>query len=138
MLAVVGLNSLIYIVYIRKLIVDLFHVACIEKMCSSLPKHTASAGFSCPICKTAIMPPAIDVSLTAKRIRGIFGASSWAQHLPAITQSSHSHSHHQGIAENSGIAASSARSSTVRISMDPDDSRYKNKSQTNFDITNYM
>lgn len=112
-------------------------MACIEKHCASLPRHTAI--YKCPVCsvpktliQTSILPPTNNVSLLAKNVRHVLGNSSWASH--AIIETPHS--------STSGIAPTSlvrSKSATI-VQMDPDDASYKLlKSQSGgFDVKSFF
>lgn len=63
---------------------DLFHKPCLDQICDALPTHTAAAGYACPTCHLAIIPPAKDVGPLARRIRESFAASTWAKPLLSI------------------------------------------------------
>ncbi|KAH3763347.1 hypothetical protein Pelo_4823 [Pelomyxa schiedti] len=41
---------------IRLSCLDVFHIECIERFCSSLPLTTARAGFACPTCNKPLLP----------------------------------------------------------------------------------
>eukprot|EP01113_Clastostelium_recurvatum_P034759 TRINITY_DN4758_c0_g1_i1.p1 TRINITY_DN4758_c0_g1~~TRINITY_DN4758_c0_g1_i1.p1 ORF type:complete len:331 (-),score=96.26 TRINITY_DN4758_c0_g1_i1:65-1057(-) len=63
---------------VRLLCMDLFHPECIDVYSSSLPPHTAQAGYVCPTCNnTCIIPPASNRDPLAQNIRKAFESSTW-------------------------------------------------------------
>eukprot|EP00052_Salpingoeca_macrocollata_P025714 m.234443 g.234443 ORF g.234443 m.234443 type:complete len:345 (-) comp22473_c1_seq6:1222-2256(-) len=64
---------------VRLLCHDLFHVDCLDKYCrANFPPNTAPAGFQCPSCKTAVVPPAPNTSPIACQVRDKLAGCSWA------------------------------------------------------------
>ncbi|KAJ3335777.1 Zinc finger protein-like 1 [Gonapodya sp. JEL0774] len=60
---------------------DLFHAACLDELCASLPDNTAPAGYACPTCKTPLIPPATSASPIADLLRKRLTEAKWAQHV---------------------------------------------------------
>jgi len=58
---------------------DLFHPECIDVYGSSLPSHTAQAGFVCPTCVQPMIPSdkEAEENPLARKFRDIFAESSW-------------------------------------------------------------
>eukprot|EP00730_Choanoeca_flexa_P010536 TRINITY_DN184_c0_g1_i1.p1 TRINITY_DN184_c0_g1~~TRINITY_DN184_c0_g1_i1.p1 ORF type:complete len:279 (+),score=25.37 TRINITY_DN184_c0_g1_i1:136-972(+) len=57
---------------------DVFHWECLDKYCKSFPAHTAPAGFSCPVCRAAIIPASSNMSPVAQKARQQLSKTEWA------------------------------------------------------------
>ncbi|KAI8811699.1 hypothetical protein BJ742DRAFT_126977 [Cladochytrium replicatum] len=66
---------------VRLCCLDLFHIECVNERCSTLPEHTAPAGYGCPTCNLAIMPTENARSSIAELVRLTFRDAKWAQNL---------------------------------------------------------
>ena len=61
-----------------------YHVSCLDTMCTEMPENTSRAGYACPICNVAIMPGTSDVSRIAQGVRHVFAKSYWVARLNAM------------------------------------------------------
>lgn len=52
------------------------HVRCLRESCDTLPRHTAPAGFACPICAGPILPPEPKTKL-GKKLHEHFSDTWW-------------------------------------------------------------
>jgi hypothetical protein len=66
---------------VRFLCLDMFHPECIDVYASSLPPHTAQAGYGCPTCSKPMIPPQGSTSPLAQHIKQVLSRSSWAARL---------------------------------------------------------
>jgi len=57
----------------------LYHWACLDTYCRSLPASTAPAGYTCPACSQAIFPPDNLVSPVADKLRQTLQDVNWAR-----------------------------------------------------------
>ncbi|KAI8815169.1 hypothetical protein BJ742DRAFT_782622 [Cladochytrium replicatum] len=73
---------------VRLCCLDLFHIECLNERCSTLPEHTAPAGYACPACNLAIMPTENARSPIAELVRLTFRDAKWAQQLLPSRKSS--------------------------------------------------
>ncbi|XP_031568074.1 zinc finger protein-like 1 homolog [Actinia tenebrosa] len=64
---------------VRLVCYDVFHLACINKFCQSLPPNTAPAGYTCPNCKHPIFPPENMVSPVVDQLRQKLSNIAWAR-----------------------------------------------------------
>lgn len=71
---------------IRLTCLDVFHKSCVEKYASSLPEHTAPAGFTCMACSAPIIPQANEEKPIAQELRKYLSTQSWAQPPKAIPE----------------------------------------------------
>ncbi|KAI9348156.1 hypothetical protein BDR26DRAFT_1004639 [Obelidium mucronatum] len=60
---------------------DIFHLKCVNDMCSKLPETTAPAGYACPVCNAAIIPPDNVNTQIAELVRSAFSSANWAQNI---------------------------------------------------------
>jgi len=63
---------------IRLICYDVFHTACLDAWGSSLPPHTAPAGYRCPRCRGPVFPGPTHASPVAQALRTALGAFQWA------------------------------------------------------------
>jgi len=70
---------------IRLTCFDLFHPECIDVHASSLPPHTAKAGYLCPVCSKPLFPPDVDNNPLVKQLNNYLARASWAKTLLAPT-----------------------------------------------------
>eukprot|EP00211_Chloroparvula_japonica_P014556 CAMPEP_0119123280 /NCGR_PEP_ID=MMETSP1310-20130426/3271_1 /TAXON_ID=464262 /ORGANISM="Genus nov. species nov., Strain RCC2339" /LENGTH=228 /DNA_ID=CAMNT_0007113065 /DNA_START=41 /DNA_END=724 /DNA_ORIENTATION=+ len=63
----------------RLMCLHLFHKACLDAYCEKkYSEHTALAGFGCPVCSSAIVPPVAERSILAAEIRKALANTPWA------------------------------------------------------------
>lgn len=77
---------------IRLICYDLFHWTCLDEYFRSLPNHTAPDGYTCPICKAGLFPPANLVSPVADRLRAKLTQAAWANRFLSLSFSESSNS----------------------------------------------
>jgi len=66
---------------VRLTCLDLFHPECIDVHASSLPPHTAKAGYLCPICSKPIFPPELENNPLVKQLTNYLSHAPWAKNL---------------------------------------------------------
>ncbi|KAJ3233160.1 Zinc finger protein-like 1 [Chytriomyces hyalinus] len=66
---------------LRLACLDIFHVQCINNICDKLPETTAPAGYACPVCSAALIPPDNVSSQIAESVRSTFSNAKWAQNI---------------------------------------------------------
>ncbi|KAI8617648.1 hypothetical protein BC830DRAFT_1227404 [Chytriomyces sp. MP71] len=74
-------NSLDQGELVRLSCLDIFHVNCINGLGEKLPETTAPAGYACPVCSAALIPPDNVNSQIAEQVRNTFANAKWAQHI---------------------------------------------------------
>lgn len=60
-----------------------FHPECLDVHASSLPPHTAKAGYLCPICSKCIFPAEIESNPLVKHVQNYLSKAHWARNLLA-------------------------------------------------------
>ncbi|PRP87638.1 hypothetical protein PROFUN_04665 [Planoprotostelium fungivorum] len=68
---------------LRLLCMHLIHPECLDVHASSLPNHTAKAGYQCPDCQKPIFPPPDNRSPLAQQINDHLSNASWSRGLMA-------------------------------------------------------
>lgn len=68
---------------IRLMCFDLFHPECLDVYASSLPPHTAKAGYLCPSCAKPIFPADTDNPMAVK-IKEYLSQAAWAKPLQQV------------------------------------------------------
>jgi len=68
---------------VRLTCLDMFHPECLDVHASSLPPHTAKAGYLCPVCSKPIFPPEVDSNPLVKQVTNYLTRASWARNLIA-------------------------------------------------------
>jgi len=77
--------------FIRLTCFDLFHPHCLNNYASSLPAHTAKAGYVCPTCSKTIFPNEHH-TLLAKKLEEYLLNAPWTKNLRDVSSPSHSSS----------------------------------------------
>eukprot|EP01117_Protostelium_nocturnum_P015218 TRINITY_DN5875_c0_g1_i1.p1 TRINITY_DN5875_c0_g1~~TRINITY_DN5875_c0_g1_i1.p1 ORF type:complete len:303 (-),score=90.07 TRINITY_DN5875_c0_g1_i1:316-1224(-) len=136
---------------LRLLCMHLFHPECLDVYASSLPPHTAKAGFQCPECSKAIFPPPDNKSNLASEINDHLRNTSWSKHLISASslsdQTSSIYQQANEVAISIPIQSSSSldrlggkedgynnRKESVEITIDPNNEYSSNNSNYNNDF----
>lgn len=66
---------------VRLTCLDMFHPECLDVHASSLPPHTAKAGYLCPTCSKGIFPAEVESNPLVKHVQNYLSKATWAKNL---------------------------------------------------------
>jgi len=66
---------------LRLMCLDMFHPECIDIHSSSLPPHTAKAGYLCPLCSKPIFPMEMQSNELEEKLKIYLSQSEWSKSL---------------------------------------------------------
>ena len=64
---------------VRAVLLDVFHVRCLEKHFRSLPPNTAPAGYRCYSCDIAVFPRENQAGYVTEQLRNVLSKYNWAR-----------------------------------------------------------
>ena len=66
--------------HVNSSIADVFHVACLHAWATSLPPHTAPAGYTCILCRSPVIPQPNAAGPIAEALRAtLVDRCNWAR-----------------------------------------------------------